>query len=67
MRSYSLPVRAGKLQGFFSLLQVWSLRVEVTILDHGGGLADAIGMACLAALLTHRRPVVSKVARGLQL
>ena len=34
--------------------------MEVTVVDHGGGIADAAGLACLAALMAHRRPSVTK-------
>ncbi|XP_010246834.1 PREDICTED: exosome complex component RRP45A-like isoform X2 [Nelumbo nucifera] len=44
----SLCVLAGKL--------VWSIRVDLHILDNGGNLVDAANIAALAALLTFRRP-----------
>ncbi|KAJ4975279.1 hypothetical protein NE237_000385 [Protea cynaroides] len=44
----SLCVVAGKL--------VWSIRVDLHILDNGGNLVDAANIAALAALLTFRRP-----------
>ncbi|XP_058070291.1 exosome complex component RRP45A-like isoform X2 [Magnolia sinica] len=44
----SLCVLAGKL--------VWSIRVDLHILDNGGNLVDAANVAALAALLTFRRP-----------
>lgn len=44
----SLCVLPGKL--------VWSLRVDLQILDNGGNLIDAANIAALAALLTFRRP-----------
>ncbi|XP_074311400.1 exosome complex component RRP45B-like [Silene latifolia] len=47
----SLCVLAGKL--------VWSLRVDIHILDNGGNLVDAANIAALAALKTFRRPECS--------
>ncbi|XP_074586629.1 exosome complex component RRP45A-like isoform X1 [Curcuma longa] len=44
----SLCVVAGKL--------VWSIRVDLHIIDNGGNLVDAANVAALAALLTFRRP-----------
>ncbi|KAK9269221.1 hypothetical protein L1049_000991 [Liquidambar formosana] len=44
----SLCVLAGKL--------VWSIRIDIHILDNGGNLVDASNIAALAALLTFRRP-----------
>ncbi|PNT68810.1 hypothetical protein BRADI_3g45490v3 [Brachypodium distachyon] len=44
----SLCVVAGK--------HVWSLRVDLHILDNGGNLIDAANIAALAALSTFRRP-----------
>ncbi|OVA05223.1 Exoribonuclease [Macleaya cordata] len=44
----SLCVLAGKL--------VWSIRIDLHILDNGGNLVDAANIAALAALLTFRRP-----------
>ncbi|KAL8170514.1 hypothetical protein V2J09_022318 [Rumex salicifolius] len=44
----SLCVVPGKL--------VWSLRVNLQILDNGGNLIDAANIAALASLLTFRRP-----------
>ncbi|XP_043690017.1 exosome complex component RRP45A-like isoform X2 [Telopea speciosissima] len=44
----SLCVVAGKF--------VWSIRVDLHILDNGGNLVDAANIAALAALLTFRRP-----------
>ncbi|KAF8412754.1 hypothetical protein HHK36_000724 [Tetracentron sinense] len=44
----SLCVLAGKL--------VWSIRVDLHILDNGGNLVDAANVAALASLLTFRRP-----------
>ncbi|XP_042486428.1 exosome complex component RRP45A-like isoform X2 [Macadamia integrifolia] len=44
----SLCVVAGK--------SVWSIRVDLHILDNGGNLVDAANIAALAALLTFRRP-----------
>ncbi|KAI5061970.1 hypothetical protein GOP47_0022509 [Adiantum capillus-veneris] len=47
----SLCVLAGKA--------VWSLRVDICILDNGGNLIDAASIAALAALLSFRRPECS--------
>ncbi|KAK6930462.1 Exoribonuclease, phosphorolytic domain 1 [Dillenia turbinata] len=47
----SLCVLAGKL--------VWSIRIDLHILDNGGNLVDASNIAALAALLTFRRPEVT--------
>ncbi|GAB4835248.1 hypothetical protein Ancab_000157 [Ancistrocladus abbreviatus] len=44
----SLCILAGKL--------VWSIRIDLHILDNGGNLVDASNIAALAALLTFRRP-----------
>ncbi|KAL0370337.1 UNVERIFIED_CONTAM: Exosome complex component RRP45B [Sesamum angustifolium] len=44
----SLCVVAGKW--------VWSIRLDLHILDNGGNLVDAANIAALAALLTCRRP-----------
>ncbi|CAA0813223.1 Protein ECERIFERUM 7 [Striga hermonthica] len=44
----SLCVVAGKW--------VWSIRVDLHILDNGGNLVDAANIAALTALLTFRRP-----------
>lgn len=40
------------------LLQVWSIRVDVHVLDSGGNLIDACCLAALAALLGFRKPQV---------
>lgn len=44
----SLCVVAGKW--------VWSVRIDLHILDNGGNLVDAANIAALASLLTFRRP-----------
>ncbi|KAM7497140.1 hypothetical protein LguiA_021554 [Lonicera macranthoides] len=44
----SLCVSAGKI--------VWSIRIDLHILDNGGNLVDAANIAALAALSTFRRP-----------
>ncbi|KAF9589836.1 hypothetical protein IFM89_028771 [Coptis chinensis] len=44
----SLCVLAGK--------QVWSIRVDLHVIDNGGNLVDAANVAALAALMTFRRP-----------
>ncbi|KAL9253980.1 Exosome complex component RRP45B-like protein [Drosera capensis] len=49
----SLCILAGKL--------VWSIRLDLHILDNGGNLVDAANIAALAALLTFRRPECSLV------
>lgn len=38
---------------------MWSLRLDITVLDHDGNLVGAAGLAALAALLAFRRPDVS--------
>ena len=43
---------------------MWSLRVDVHILDHNGNLADAASLSALAALLAFRRPEVTLEAGG---
>ena len=45
-------------------MKVWSLRVDVHILDHNGNLADAASLSALAALLAFRRPEVTLEAGG---
>ncbi|KAL2897388.1 Exosome complex component RRP45B [Bienertia sinuspersici] len=47
----SLCVVSGKL--------VWSVRVDIHILDNDGNLLDAANIAALAALMTFRRPECS--------
>ncbi|CAH2063376.1 unnamed protein product, partial [Thlaspi arvense] len=44
----SLCVLPGKM--------VWSVRIDLHILDNGGNLVDAANIAALAALMTFRRP-----------
>nr|XP_043638981.1 exosome complex component RRP45A-like [Erigeron canadensis]XP_043638987.1 exosome complex component RRP45A-like [Erigeron canadensis] len=44
----SLCVIAGKM--------VWSIRIDLHIIDNGGNLVDAANIAALAALSTFRRP-----------
>ncbi|KAL8483607.1 hypothetical protein ACS0TY_026336 [Phlomoides rotata] len=44
----SLCVVAGKW--------VWSIRIDLHVVDNGGNLVDAANIAALAALLTFRRP-----------
>jgi hypothetical protein len=39
--------------------KVWSLRVDVHVLDHCGNLVDAACLAALAALVAYRKPQVS--------
>ena len=39
--------------------QVWSVRIEVHVLDNGGNSIDAASIACLAALLHFRRADVT--------
>ena len=38
---------------------MWSLRVDLHVLDHNGNLADAASLSALAALLAFRRPEVT--------
>lgn len=39
-------------------MQVWSIRVDIHVLDSGGNLIDACCLAALAALLGFRKPQV---------
>ncbi len=39
-------------------MQVWSLRIDSHVLDHGGNLLDAAFLSALAALLAFRKPEV---------
>jgi exosome complex RNA-binding protein Rrp42 (RNase PH superfamily) len=39
--------------------QVWAVRVDVHVLDHGGNLVDACSLSALASLMAFRRPDVS--------
>lgn len=48
-----------KINGLMFTFQVWSLRVDVHILDNNGNLADAASLSALAALLAFRRPEVT--------
>lgn len=41
-----------------SSAQVWSIRVDIHVLDSGGNLIDACCLAALAALLGFRKPQV---------
>lgn len=36
--------------------KAWALRLDLHVVDHGGGLAGATSLAALAALLTFRKP-----------
>lgn len=38
--------------------QVWALRVDCHVLDHGGNLLDCCFLAALAALMAFRKPEV---------
>lgn len=44
--------------------QVWSLSIDVHVLDNGGNLADACMLSTLAALLAFRRPDTEVAAGG---
>lgn len=44
--------------------RVWSVRCDVTVLDHGGNLADATTLAALAALKHLRLPAVEVSGTG---
>ncbi|KAK9842555.1 hypothetical protein WJX81_005859 [Elliptochloris bilobata] len=44
--------------------KVWHVRVDVHVLDHAGNLADAAGLAALAALMAFRRPEASVAPGG---
>eukprot|EP01061_Rhynchopus_euleeides_P019492 TRINITY_DN32039_c0_g1_i2.p1 TRINITY_DN32039_c0_g1~~TRINITY_DN32039_c0_g1_i2.p1 ORF type:complete len:431 (+),score=166.47 TRINITY_DN32039_c0_g1_i2:78-1295(+) len=39
--------------------QVWSIRVDITVVDHDGNVTDACGIATLTALLHFRKPDVT--------
>ncbi|EDQ92090.1 uncharacterized protein MONBRDRAFT_31214 [Monosiga brevicollis MX1] len=39
--------------------KVWEVRVDVTVLENGGNMADGVCLAALAGILTFRRPYVS--------
>ena len=41
--------------------KVWAVRVDVTVLDHCGNLADAVALAALASLLHFRKPHVEVI------
>ena len=51
----TLCVVAGK--------RVWSVRCDVTVVDHRGNLADSVNLAALAALRHLRLPAVLRRAR----
>ena len=40
-------------------LQVWTLRVDINVLNHEGNLVDAASIAALTALCHFRRPDVT--------
>lgn len=48
-------LRPCGLQNITCCLQVWALRCDVHVLDHGGNLTDACILAALAAFMVHRR------------
>lgn len=39
--------------------KVWSIRVDISVLNHEGNLVESASVACLAALLHFRRPDVT--------
>ena len=41
------------------MLQVWSIRADLHVLNHDGNLIDACSMAAIAALAHFRRPDVT--------
>eukprot|EP01050_Picozoa_sp_SAG11_P013952 SAG11_NODE_1670_length_4486_cov_6.844313_2_plen_287_part_00 len=45
-------------------VRVWSLRVDVHVLDHGGNIIDCSALAVIAALLSFRRPDVTVTGEG---
>jgi exosome complex RNA-binding protein Rrp42 (RNase PH superfamily) len=45
-------------------VQVWSLSIDVHVLDNGGNLADACMLCTLAALMAFRRPNTEVAAGG---
>lgn len=46
--------------------QVWSIRVDVHVLDHDGNLIDAVSAAALASLIDYRRPDVTISEEGVK-
>lgn len=46
---------------------VWSVRVDIHILNHGGNLIDAVVAATLCALTDYRRPDVSVTEDGIKI
>ena len=47
------------------LVKVWSIRTDITIVNHEGNLSDCCCLAAVAALLHFRRPEV--LVRGEEL
>lgn len=47
--------------------KVWSIRVDLHVVDDGGNVKDCAGIAAIAALLHFRRPEVSVVAGTVQI
>jgi exosome complex component RRP45 len=41
--------------------KVWAVRVDITVLDHCGNIADAVAFAALASLLHFRKPHVEVI------
>lgn len=41
-------------------MQVWALRVDTHVLDHGGNLIDACVLSALGALMAFRKPEVCR-------
>lgn len=52
----ALCVLAGK--------KVWSLRVDVHVIDHDGNVSDAASLAALGAMSIFRYPIVEIKVRG---
>lgn len=58
-RQRRAPARPPALNHPHAGRKVWHLRVDIHVLDHQGALADACGLAALAALMAFRRPDVT--------
>mmetsp|Transcript_10791 Transcript_10791/g.27787 ORF Transcript_10791/g.27787 Transcript_10791/m.27787 type:complete len:355 (+) Transcript_10791:333-1397(+) len=41
--------------------KVWAVRVDITVLNHGGNLVDAVALAALGSLLHFRKPHVDVI------
>lgn len=63
VRRRSSPAHGAPLPTLPPTSQVWSLRVDVRVLDNCGNLVDACCLAALAALVAYRKPQASVRAR----